>query len=86
MTYINFFPGSMREARGISVSDDAACGMARDLGDFLDSMIKGCTASIASDGIKDAICDGALLGAIKDSYGMDDAALQEVAEELHAAI
>lgn len=85
-TYINFFPGSMRDARDISVSDDAAYGMAQDLGDFLDSMIKGCTASIDADGVKDAICDGALLGTIKTEYGIDDAALQEVAEELHAAL
>lgn len=84
--YINFFPGDMKSEREISVSEDAAYGMAQDLGDFLDSMLKGCTASISADGVKVALEDGALLGQIMSDYGMDEDALQEVVEELHAAL
>ena len=64
----------------------AAYGMAPDLGDFLDSMLKGCTGSISADGVKAALEDGALLGQIMSDYGMDEDALQEVVEELHAAL
>lgn len=84
--YINFFPGDMKSEREISVSEGAGYGMTQDLGDFLDSMLKGCTASISTDGVKAALEDGALLGQIMSDYGMDEDALQEVVEELHAAL
>lgn len=84
--YINFFPGNMRDGRGIDISETADYGMASDLGDLLDSMLQGCSASLAVDGVKDALCDGVVLGAIKSDYKMDDVALQEVAEELHSAL
>lgn len=84
--YINFFAGNTQDARGIEVSDTEAYGKAAGLGDFLDSMLKGCTASIEADGIKEALEDGALLGEIAKEYGFEDSALQEVVEELHDAI
>ena len=84
--YINFFPGNTQDTREIAVSDDAAYGMAADLGDFIDAMISGCTSSISLDGVKDAIEDGAVLGAIMDEYKLDEAALQEAVEDLHDAI
>jgi hypothetical protein len=84
--YLNFFPGDVKGEREISVSDAAAYGMAQDLGDFLDSMLKGCTASISADGVKAALEDGALLGQVMSDYGIEESALQEVVEELHAAL
>lgn len=84
--YINFFPGDTRDARSIEITEDAAYGAAADLGDFIDSMLKGRTASIAADGIKAALEDGALLGTIASEYGLDDETLQQLVEELHAAI
>lgn len=84
--YINFFPGDMKSEREISVSEDAAYGMAQDLGDFLESMLSGCTASISADGVKAALEDGALLGQIVSDYGIEEGAMQEVVEELHAAL
>ena len=84
--YINFFPGDSKNERSIEVSAVEAYGKAVDLGDFLDSMLKGMTSSIALDGIKAAIEDGALLGQIKHEYGFSDDELQEMVEELHDAI
>lgn len=84
--YINFFPGNMRKEREIFIDEDAAYGMAQDIADFLDSMIKGCAASIEDEGIKAAIEDGALLKEIRCQYDMDETDLQEVVEELHNAI
>lgn len=84
--FINFFPGNTRDARSIEVSEVSAYATASDLGDLIDSMLKGCTASIAAGGIKDALEDGALLGAISEEYGIEDEDLQELAEELHGAL
>ena len=84
--YINFFPGNIREAREITVSDAPAYGMSADLGDLLDSMLTGSTASLPAAGVKAALEDGALLGAIAAEQGFDDDTLQQLAEELHAAL
>lgn len=65
---------------------EMAYGKSADLADFLDSMNRGCTASIEADGVKAAIEDGAYLGQVLAETGMDEAALQELAEELHAAL
>lgn len=84
--FINFNPGDMRQVREITVSDDPAYYLEPNLGGFLASMRDGCTASMRSEGVKDALCDGALLGVIAEDYAFTDAALQDVVEELHAAI
>lgn len=84
--YINFFPGNMRKEREIFIDENPAYGIAQDIADFLDSMIKGCAASIEDEGIKDALEDGKVLGTIRSHYGMDEDDLQEVVEELHSAL
>lgn len=86
MSYINFFPGSMQSERGISVDPISAYATAGDLGDFLQSILFGCTASISEDGIKDALEDGELLGIIQNQYGFSDQELTEVVDELRSAL
>ena len=86
MTTINFFPGSTRDDREISIASEPAYGMATDLADFLHSMIHGTSASIAAEGIRDALEDGELLGAMLAAGTLTETELQEAVEELHGAL
>lgn len=84
--YINFLPGNMEDKREINITEHPACGMAQDLGEFIDAMEKGYTASIKEEGIKEALEDGEALGKIQSHYGMDEDDLKELVEELHSAL
>ena len=83
--YINLFPGNMDDARSILISDEPVYGLSPDLACFLDSIIRGCTDSYPTDGVRDAIEDGELLGQILECSGMTEAELQEAVEELAEA-
>ena len=78
--YINFFPGTTREARSLSTSGEAAYG-AQDITGLVDSMIVGCTGSVHLDGVKDALEDGSIWGNLCEKHGEE--AVQAVLEELH---
>lgn len=82
--YINFFPGNMRDARDLTLSEVMAYYDAGDIAEFVDSMIVGCTASISTDGVKGALEDGSIWGDLCAKYG--DEAVQEALEELHALL
>lgn len=94
--YINFFPGSMREERSLTIDSEAGYAV-ECLEGFVRSVIDGCTCSlfIAADGEDEDIAehlaaleDGALLAewfGAQDSEGEteDQRAQREAVEEVH---
>jgi hypothetical protein len=84
--YLNFHPGEMQNGRSIWIDDSAAYGVSSDVADFVDSMILGCVASIATTGIADALEDGELLGHIAAELSITNDDLQGIVEEMHAAL
>lgn len=80
---INFYPGSMRDSRELSIDTVAAYS---DYGivELVDSMIVGTTASADFDGALAAVEDGALWADLCAKHGDD--AVQEALEELHALL
>ncbi len=81
--YINFFPGNVRDARELSINDDAAYGLYT-IDDLVDAIIVGSTCSTALDGVKAALEDGALWVDLCRKHG--DEAVQDALEELHGLV
>lgn len=81
-----YFVGFLGGGREISISAAASYEVASDLGDFFEAMRSRYSASIAAEGVKAALEDGAALAAIDAKYGFGEEALQAMAEEIHASI
>jgi hypothetical protein len=83
MNYINFYPGTTREERELSLDADEAYG-ADDIVGLVDSMIKGSTSSAPVEGARAALEDGSLWSELCNEHG--DTAVQEALEELHSLL
>ena len=80
--YLNYHPGGVNNIRELSASNHPSYGMT-DLGEFIDSIIAGSTATMRTEGAKDALEDGELLGRLTEKY--DEWAV-EVIEEIHSVL
>ncbi len=81
--YINFFPGSVRDERELTITDDAAYGLYA-IDDLVDAIIGGSTCSTVLDGVKGALEDGSLWADLCRKHG--DGAVQDALEELHGLV
>lgn len=81
--FVNFFPGSVRDSRELSLDTHAAYGV-EDIEGFVDSILVGCTSSAPTDGALAALEDGSVWGYLCDKHG--EVAAREALEELHALL
>ena len=81
-TYINFFPGSIRDERELSLNDEVHYCF-HDIIALVYAMIMGCTCSAPVDGALAALEDGSIWGDLVAKHGD---AVQGAIEEVHALI
>ena len=83
--FLNYHPGGVNNIRALTTSNHPSYGMT-DLGDFIDAISAGSTATLPTEGAMDALEDGELLGRLLDKYGWTEEWTLDVVEEIHSIL
>ena len=74
---------STKAERELSITESPAYASEEVTG-FVDSMLRGCTSSVSTDGLRDALEDGSIWGWLCESFGDDE--VQGALDEIHALL